>query len=146
VPTAGAEAEEDGPTAGLLTDPALVPQFVEATGVDALAVAIGTAHGVYKSTPKLDFERLEAIAGNVDVPLVLHGGSGTPDPDLQRAITLGVCKINVGTDVRRAFVAACAEGGRNPDLDVREVLSFAKAEMKEVIRGRIRVFGARGRA
>ncbi|HHT72241.1 MAG TPA: class II fructose-bisphosphate aldolase [Firmicutes bacterium] len=142
-----AGAEGDGaPTDGLLTDPAMVPPFVEATGVHALAVAIGTAHGVYTSLPKLDFDRLSAIARGVDIPLVLHGGSGTPDPDLKRAIELGVCKINVGTDVRRAFVAAVVEAGKDPDLDVREVMTYAKSKMKEIIRDRIRVFGAQGRA
>ena len=96
--------------------------------------------------PKLDFARLEAIAKGVDIPLVLHGGSGTPDPDLQQAIKLGVCKINVGTDVRRAFVAAVVEKGQDPDRDVRDVMTYARAKMKEIIRDRIRVFGAQGRA
>ncbi|NMB00629.1 MAG: class II fructose-bisphosphate aldolase [Firmicutes bacterium] len=130
---------------GLYTDPEMVPEFVEATGVDALAVAIGTAHGLYKCIPKLDFARLEAISKSVDIPLVLHGGSGTPDNDLKKAIQLGVCKINVGTDVRRAFMAAAVEMGQNQDLDVRDVLWVAKDRMKEIIRDRIRVFGAQGR-
>lgn len=145
VALAGAEANGEA-TEGFLTNPELVPAFVDATGVDALAVAIGTAHGVYRSMPKLDFARLEAIAKGVDIPLVLHGGSGTPDPDLQQAIKLGVCKINVGTDVRRAFVAAVVEKGQDPDRDVRDVMTYARAKMKEIIRDRIRVFGAQGRA
>lgn len=128
------------------TDPAVVHEFVKATQVDALAVAIGTAHGVYRRLPKLDFPRLEAIAQEVDIPLVLHGGSGTPDSDLQRAIELGVCKINIGTDIRRAFVAVIAAMGQDSSLDVRDVLQPAKAQMKEIIRDRIWVFGARNRA
>jgi fructose/tagatose bisphosphate aldolase len=132
----------EGSGASLLTDPAVVAEFVETTGVDALAVAIGTAHGVYTETPKLDFPRLKAIAQETDVPLVLHGGSGAPDDDLRQAIELGVCKINVGTDIRRAFVSTIVEVGQDSTLDVREVLTPAKNKMKEVIRERIRVFGA----
>ena len=130
---------------GFLTDPAVVGEFAASTGTDALAVAIGTAHGVYVETPKLDFPRLEAIAQSTDVPLVLHGGSGTPDDSLRRSIELGICKINVGTDIRRAFLATTAELGRDAALDVRDVLTQAKTRMKEVIRDRIRVFGANDR-
>lgn len=85
-----------------LTDPALAKEYVERTGVDCLAVAIGTAHGMYSGTPYLDFERLQAIVKTVDVPLVLHGGSGTGDENLAKACTMGICKVNVGTDCRHA--------------------------------------------
>ncbi len=74
-------------------------EFVERTGIDALAVAIGTAHGMYKGTPKLDFQRLAEIRAKVDIPLVLHGGSGTGDENLQRACREGICKVNLASEL-----------------------------------------------
>ena len=140
---AGAEGINDD---SVYTNPLLAAEFVQRTAVDSLAVAIGTAHGVYVEVPKLDFERLEEISQRVAIPLVLHGGSGTPDDDLQRAISLGICKINVGTDIRMQFMAAFVESKAAGAKDVRDALSPARAVMKEVIRDRIRVFGAAGRA
>lgn len=87
-----------------MTDPAKAAEFVERTGVDALAVALGNAHGLYTQRPVLDFDRLEAIGKAVDVPLVLHGGSGTPSDQLHRAIDLGICKVNVASDLAHAYV------------------------------------------
>lgn len=92
------------------TDPKEAIQFVEKTGIDSLAVAIGTAHGFYKGTPKLEFERLAQIRDNVDVPLVLHGSSGISDEDVIKAISLGICKVNFATELRVAYsdaVKAC---------------------------------------
>ena len=140
---AGAEGN-DGDS--VYTDPMLAEEFVQRTGVDSLAVAIGTAHGVYVEIPKLDFERLGEIQERVEIPLVLHGGSGTPDNDLQRAISLGICKINVGTDIRRRFMDEFVQSKNSGAKDVRDVLIPARNAMKEVIRDRIRVFGAAGRA
>ncbi len=79
-------------------------KFVELTGVDALAVAIGTAHGLYKFEPRLDFDRLAAIRKEVDIPLVLHGSSGTPEDQLAKAVKLGINKVNVYTDIRMAVL------------------------------------------
>jgi len=94
----------------LYTDPHEARRFVEETGVDALAVSVGTVHGVYKvKQAKIDFERLQAIRVETDVPLVLHGGSGVPPADIQRAIHLpggGVTKVNIATDLENAFLAA----------------------------------------
>lgn len=87
----------------LYTNPEQAREFVARTGIDSLAVAIGTAHGLYTAEPKLDFERLAAIRDCVDVPLVLHGASGLPDSDIRRAISLGVCKVNVATELKIAF-------------------------------------------
>ena len=81
-------------------------EFVEKTGVDALAIAVGTAHGAYKLPPKLDFERIRTIAGTVNVPLVLHGGSGLTDSDFNRAIHEGISKVNIFTDINVAAVEA----------------------------------------
>lgn len=88
------------------TDPKMAKDFVEKTGVDALAIAVGTAHGAYKLPPKLDFERIHTIANTVDVPLVLHGGSGLTDNDFKRAIQEGISKINIFTDINVAAVEA----------------------------------------
>lgn len=92
------------------TDPAMARDFVARTGVDALAIAVGTAHGAYKLPPKLDFDRIRAIAAAVDTPLVLHGGSGLTDQDFRTAIAAGISKINIFTDINTAAAwAARAE-------------------------------------
>lgn len=87
----------------LYTNPQQAREFVARTGIDSLAVAIGTAHGMYAAEPKLDFERLAEIRALVDIPLVLHGASGLPESDIRRAISLGVCKVNVATELKIAF-------------------------------------------
>lgn len=93
-------------SADFYTDPKMAKDFVDKTGVDALAIAVGTAHGAYKLPPKLDFERIHTIANTVDVPLVLHGGSGLTDNDFKRAIQEGISKINIFTDINVAAVEA----------------------------------------
>ncbi|MFC5590897.1 ketose-bisphosphate aldolase [Sporosarcina soli] len=95
--------EEEGD--GTLTDPQSAKDFVNATGVDFLAAAIGTVHGMYKGEPKIDLALLEQIQQAVTVPLVLHGGSGTPDEIIKQAIQLGICKVNVNTEVSMAAVS-----------------------------------------
>lgn len=90
------------------TDPKLAKDFVEKTGVDALAIAVGNAHGAYKLPPKLDFSRIQAIASVVDVPLVLHGGSGLTDDDFRKAVSLGISKVNIFTDINVAAAEAAA--------------------------------------
>lgn len=102
------DSSVEGDGKALLTDPGKAAEFVERTGVDALAVAIGNAHGIYTQQPELDFERLEAIRAAVDVPLVLHGGSGTPPAQLKRAIEIGVSKVNVASEIGRAYLNAIA--------------------------------------
>ena len=90
------------------TDPDQARDFVESTGVDALAIAVGTAHGHYKFKPKLDFARIEKIASLISVPLVLHGGSGLSDDDFKTAIARGICKVNIFTDINTAGATAAA--------------------------------------
>ncbi|SNZ02587.1 fructose-bisphosphate aldolase, class II [Terribacillus aidingensis] len=99
----GAFSDEEEGT-GSLTDPDLAAQFVEETGVDFLAAAIGTVHGMYQGEPNIDLELLETIRQRVDIPLVLHGGSGTPHDTIQKTIESGICKINVNTEVSIAAV------------------------------------------
>ncbi|MBQ9387991.1 MAG: class II fructose-bisphosphate aldolase [Lachnospiraceae bacterium] len=101
-------AEGSDPSA-FLTDPAMAKDFVEKTGVDALAISVGNAHGAYKFPPKLDFERIRTIAGMVNVPLVLHGGSGLSDSDFKQAIFDGISKVNIFTDINVAAVRGARE-------------------------------------
>lgn len=95
---------------GIYTDPDQAKDFVERTGVDALAVAIGTAHGTYKEKPKLQLEILDKIAEKVSVPLVLHGGSGLTDEDFKNAIKHGISKVNIFTDLNIAAEMAAFDG------------------------------------
>jgi tagatose 1,6-diphosphate aldolase GatY/KbaY len=111
---AGDEDESSGALAGAPTDPTAAAQFVDATGVDALAVAVGNVHGIPAEPVALDLEQLARIAELVDVPLVLHGASGIPDADVQAAIELGVAKLNVNTELRRGFRAALLATAADP--------------------------------
>ncbi len=96
--------------AGALTDPRAAGVFVAATGCDCLAVSIGNVHGRYAAPPQLDWDRLAAIRDQVEVPLSLHGASGLPDTDVRRAIALGVCKVNINTEVRERYLAELEAG------------------------------------
>ncbi|AIQ70282.1 class II fructose-bisphosphate aldolase [Paenibacillus graminis] len=100
----GEHATEDPSV--LFTDPKIAKNFVDQTGIDALAIAVGTAHGAYKRPPMLDFERIETIYRTTSVPLVLHGGSGLSDSDFKKAIRSGISKVNIFTDINTAAVEA----------------------------------------
>jgi fructose-bisphosphate aldolase class II len=155
----------------ILTDPAVAKDFVERTGVDTLAVAIGTSHGAYKfkAEPKLDFERLKLISKNVSLPLVLHGASsvpawiiekaakygaelggakGIPEENIQKAISLGIAKINIDTDLRLAWTATVREVLANSpkEFDPRKILGPAKETMKQVVKSKMKLFGSTGKA
>ncbi|HHW62124.1 MAG TPA: class II fructose-1,6-bisphosphate aldolase [Syntrophomonadaceae bacterium] len=132
----------------IYTDPEEARIFVEKTGVESLAIAIGTAHGQYKGEPRLDFERLEKIKGLVNIPIVLHGSSGVPDDQIRRAIDLGVRKINIDTNIREAFVwEARRQMQANPDeIDPRKILGPAREAATEIIREKMRLFGSAGKA
>ncbi len=131
-----------------MTDPEEAAEFVERTGVDCLAVAIGTAHGVYKGEPDLDFERLEKINNNVDVPLVLHGASGVPSADVENSIDLGIRKVNVNTAFQQAFTARVRElFDEDPDLyDPRKYCGPARDAMAEKVKEKIHTFGSQNKA
>ena len=130
------------------TDPEEAKYFAEKTGVDALAISIGTAHGQYKGIPKLDFPRLEKIVSLVKIPIVLHGSSGVPDEAIQEAIRLGVRKVNIDTNIREAFTNACRQVVMDnlKEIDPRKVLAPAREAATQVIRQKIRVFGSSGKA
>jgi fructose-bisphosphate aldolase class II len=132
----------------LFTDPEEAAIFVRETGVDALAIAVGTAHGQYKGIPKLDFPRLEKIKSIVKIPIVLHGSSGVPDDAILLAIRLGVRKVNIDTNIREAFVDASRQVlDANPgEIDPRKVLGPAREAATRIIREKIRLFGSSGKA
>ena len=131
----------------LYTNPKDAVRFIEATGIDSLAVAIGTAHGLYKGRPKLDFERLQEIRQAVDIPLVLHGASDVPDELVQQAIRLGICKVNIATDLKIPFSGAIkAYFQEHPEAsDPRKYLNPAKEAMQAVVRHKIAVCGSAGK-
>lgn len=130
-----------------LTDPVKAVDFVARTGVDMLAVCIGNVHGRYPHPPQFDFERLAAIRTAVPLPLVLHGASGVPDDMVRRCIDLGVCKFNVNTEVRQAYVAALRDGlAGNSKIDLVPLMQAGMAAMQKVVAGKMAVFGSAGRA
>ena len=131
-----------------LTVPEEVARFLEITDVDALAVAIGTAHGVYRKTPTLRIDRLDEITAVCERPLVLHGGSGTPNDQMQNAIQHGITKINIYSDVVGAMNKGLKEklnAMENPAAWPFLVFADARSMMKEVARNKLRTFGSAGR-
>lgn len=130
------------------TDPRMAKEFVERTGIDSLAVAIGTAHGLYKSEPKLDYNRLKEIRGLVDIPLVLHGASGVPEESVRKSIELGICKVNIATELKIPFSDAIKEYfSENPHAnDPRKYLGPAKEAMKKVVINKILMCQSNNRA
>lgn len=122
--------------------------FIKETDVDYLAVSIGTAHGIYKETPKLRFERLKEISEVVKRPIVLHGGSDIPDEQIKQAISLGVAKINVDTELRKAYTAGVKKAFyKNADnIVLAETLGEGKEEMKAKVKEKINVFNSNGRS
>ncbi|MBS7009192.1 class II fructose-bisphosphate aldolase [Anaerostipes sp.] len=126
----------------MLTEADEAVEFAELTGVDSLAVSIGTAHGEYKGTPHLNFERLEQIADSVEVPLVLHGGSGSGDENLTKAVQLGICKVNIFTDLTIAAREKTKEGyGQRSYYDSTKL---AVQGMKECLEHYYEVFQTKG--
>lgn len=130
------------------TDPEEARIFVEETGVDSLAIAVGTAHGVYKGEPKVDIERIKEIDRVVSVPLVLHGSSGVPYDTLENAVKAGIRKINIDTDIRASFATSVKEFVEaNPsEIDPRKILKPASARMADTVKEKIKVFGSDGKA
>ncbi|MGN1409397.1 MAG: class II fructose-bisphosphate aldolase, partial [Eubacteriales bacterium] len=140
----GEASSSDNELTDMYTSPSEAVDFQSATGVDALAVSIGTAHGAYKSKPKLDFDRLSAIHDAVPAPLVLHGGSGLTDDDFRKSISCGISKINIFTDL-------CTAGNRAVKRAIDEGLSYldmrsAKVdEIRQEIKKKMVLFGSVGR-
>ncbi|MGI5879666.1 MAG: class II fructose-1,6-bisphosphate aldolase [Syntrophomonadaceae bacterium] len=132
----------------MFTDPDEAINFVQQTGIESLAIAIGTAHGQYQGEPRLDFDRLIEIKKAVQIPLVLHGSSGVPDESVQKAISLGICKVNIDTNIRETFVGEMRRVlDLNPtEIDPRKILGPAREATVAIIREKIRVFGSSNKA
>ncbi|MBW6411300.1 tagatose bisphosphate family class II aldolase [Clostridium weizhouense] len=131
----------------MYTNPEDAVEFVKRTGVDSLAIAIGTAHGLYKGKAKLDFERLKEIRNKVSVPLVLHGASDVPDELVKKAISLGICKVNIATDLKIPFSDAVKQYFKiNPKAnDPRKYMTPGKDAMKKIVEHKIEVCGSANR-
>ncbi len=128
------------------TDPDTAEDFVKRTGVDALAVAVGNAHGEYKLPPKLDFERITSISEKTGIPLVLHGGSGLSDHDFHEAIRRGVCKVNIFTDIDRAGKEGIEKGLAAGAASLSALMPYMLDAMRAVTRNKIELFGSADRA
>lgn len=128
------------------TDPGQARDFVEKTRVDALAVAVGTAHGAYKLPPKLDFDRIRAIKEQAKVPLVLHGGSGLTDEDFRKAIRAGISKINIFTDINVAAVRGARQHFVSDDKGLTELIPAAVEAVERETAKKMELFGSCGRA
>ena len=144
----GKEDDLDGGTGNGYTDPLEAKEFVERTGVDSLAVAIGTAHGVYKGVPKLALDRLAEIRKVVDIPLVLHGASGLSEEAVVESIKRGICKVNFATELRIAYTDGVKEFlAANPDaFDPKKYGKVAMERVKEIVETRMKMCGCTGKA
>ena len=124
------------------TDPKMAKDYVQKTGVDALAIAVGNAHGAYKLPPKLDFERIRTIAKTVDVPLVLHGGSGLTDNDFKQAIQDGISKVNIFTDINVAAVKAQLRQFSDMNKGIIDLIPAAVEAIKQESMKKMELFGS----
>jgi fructose-bisphosphate aldolase class II len=130
-----------------LTQPDEAARFVRSTGIDSLAIALGSVHAVREKSRSLDIDRLQAIRAAVDVPLVLHGSSGVTDDNICRGIALGLCKVNVATQLNQAFTQRLRDVLADAsEIDPRRYLGPAREAMVDRVRERIRIFGATGKA
>ena len=128
------------------TDPKLAKDYVDKTGVDALAIAVGNAHGAYKLPPKLDFDRIKTIANTIDVPLVLHGGSGLTDNDFKRAIKEGISKVNIFTDINIAAVKAEFSKFTDMNKGIIDLIPAAVEAVKQETMAKMELFSSVGKA
>ena len=127
------------------TDPRMAKDYVDKTGVDALAIAVGNAHGAYKLPPKLDFDRIRTIAKTVDVPLVLHGGSGLTDNDFKQAIKEGISKVNIFTDINVAAVKAEFSKFTDMNKGIIDLIPAAVEAIKQESMKKMELFGSVGK-
>ncbi len=141
----GQAASGDNAVTDSYTTPEEAIDFIKKTGVEALAVAIGTAHGAYKEKPCLDIERLKQIRAAVDTPLVLHGGSGLSDDDFKNTIKEGIAKVNIFTDLCLAGNRAMKAGLEN-GLEYLQIRDLKVAEIKKCVKEKIMLFGSNGKA
>lgn len=127
------------------TDPLQAKDYVERTGIDALAIAVGTAHGAYRFKPQLDFERMRTIAGKTGVPLVLHGGSGLSNEDFQRAIASGISKINIFTDINVAAARSLGEQMNHGMTAMTDMIPGVVETVKKEVIQKMEIFQSTGK-
>ncbi len=139
----GHEDEAGEALGGAMTEPGEAEEFVKETGVDCIAVAVGNVHGHYSGTPSLDWERLEEIRGRIPVPLSLHGASGLPEGDLRRAVSLGVAKFNVNTELRAAYFGFLEDelGHKAPTLNLKGLGDGVVRAIQDVVEAKLSAFG-----
>lgn len=138
-------AEQQMDASKFYTTPEEAKDFVERTGVDALAIAVGTAHGAYKLPPKLDFDRIKKIANTVSTPLVLHGGSGLTDEDFRKCIEMGISKVNIFTDINVAAVAAALAHFTDMGKGIIDLLPSIRDAIKLSVKEKMELFGCCGK-
>ncbi|MBQ8409058.1 MAG: class II fructose-bisphosphate aldolase [Clostridia bacterium] len=141
----GQASDGDEDLTDMYTTPEEAKEYIDATGVDALAIAIGSAHGVYKKKPMLNIERLKEIRAAVDTPLVLHGGSGLSDDDFRNTIHEGIAKVNIFTDLCLAGDRATTDGNAQ-GIGYLETRNLKVAYIKEEVKKKMRLFGSEGKA
>jgi fructose-bisphosphate aldolase class II len=144
----GSDVENTGYAESVLTEPGEARRFVEETGADALAVSIGTAHGIYRQLPRLNIARLREIRATTDTPLVLHGGSGTPDDQIQESVRHGVTKLNIYADNRIAMCRGLKEAAQaqtRPDPLPRDLFGPVRTRLAETVSEKIRLLFAENR-
>lgn len=141
-------SSEGGHSEILFTDPAQAERFVNETGVDTLAVAIGTSHGLYPAgmQPKLDIERLQEIHQRINIPLVLHGGSGNKDSEVAESIQYGIGKINISSDMKKAFFVALKEELKSSSHEPNALYLKPMASARAVVEHKMRLFSSIGKA
>ena len=145
----GMDLDETACGENVLTEPDEVARFIEQTGLDALAVSIGTSHGVYRSLPNLAIDRLKELSQVSSIPLVLHGGSGTPEDQIRAAVRHGICKLNIYADCRVGMAQGLQESARKmkrEDPLPREMFGPIKAGISRVVADKIELLSARGKA
>ena len=143
----GAEtAQQQADASKFYTTPQEAKDFVDRTGVDALAIAVGTAHGAYKLPPKLDFDRIRTIARTVPTPLVLHGGSGLTDEDFRKAIEAGISKVNIFTDINIAAVESAMAHFTSMGKGIIDLLPSVREAVKLSVTEKMQLFGSCGKA
>ncbi|MBO0455904.1 ketose-bisphosphate aldolase [Enterococcus hulanensis] len=149
--TIGNNGSAEGGSANIIyTDPNQAEEFVKETGIDTLAVAIGTAHGLYPKdmTPKLNIELLKELNERIDIPFVLHGGSGNPDSEVSEAVKYGVAKVNLSSDLKSVFFDALREVlTKNPEMyEPGDVFPEANDKVKEVVKHKLYILNTIGKA
>src|SRR5918995_3607285 len=139
----GHEDEAGETLSGAMTEPGEAEEFVKRSGVDCLAVAVGNVHGHYSGTPEIDWSRLEEVRGRISTPLSLHGASGLPEADLERAVSLGVAKFNVNTELRTAYFRRLGEdlGVKAATVNLKALGDGVVEAVQEVVEAKLSAFG-----